>query len=359
MKKSFAIVALTLLMPLLVFAQLKVATNGYVGILNATPASMLSINGTGYSQYTATAYNITNVNGGASLAGITTGSTSGYWRYGVSGSCSVLGSGNAIGLMGSAYTSTVLTQGRAYGVYGYAGNATSGYNYGVYGTLNGSNNGAAVYGVISSYSDNGINGKYAGYFLGPVYMNTQLTIGTQMIISGTQLLIGYTSSPYAMDIKGIVRADVIPLNSDGRLKENIQDMNGSLASLGKLRGVSYKLKPNGMDALKGNNVLKTHEKIITEKSDTSKYIQQQPEKKLDTALYNRNHMGFIAQELQKVFPELVYEDNDGVLSVDYISLIPILVEAMKEQQGQFSKLSQELETLKQENEKLKKKVGLK
>ena len=40
--------------------------------------------------------------------------------------------------------------------------------------------------------------------------------------------------------------------------------------------------------------------------------------------------GVIAQELQKVFPELVSEESDGNLSVNYTGLIAVLIEAIKE-----------------------------
>lgn len=40
-------------------------------------------------------------------------------------------------------------------------------------------------------------------------------------------------------------------------------------------------------------------------------------------------MGFIAQELQQVVPEVVREDENG-LSVDIVGLVPLLVEALKE-----------------------------
>jgi hypothetical protein len=44
-------------------------------------------------------------------------------------------------------------------------------------------------------------------------------------------------------------------------------------------------------------------------------------------------LGFIAQELKEVFPELVYQETDSSeYSINYIGLIPILVEALKEQQ---------------------------
>jgi len=49
-------------------------------------------------------------------------------------------------------------------------------------------------------------------------------------------------------------------------------------------------------------------------------------------------MGFIGKELQTVFPELVKQDKNGYLSVDYISIIPVLVEAVKEQQAQIEEL---------------------
>ena len=44
---------------------------------------------------------------------------------------------------------------------------------------------------------------------------------------------------------------------------------------------------------------------------------------------NRQTYGFLAQELQNEFPELVVEDHNGYLSVDPISLIPFIVESVK------------------------------
>lgn len=41
-------------------------------------------------------------------------------------------------------------------------------------------------------------------------------------------------------------------------------------------------------------------------------------------------MGLIAQDLQKVYPELVDKDSSGYYSVDYIGLIPVMIEALKE-----------------------------
>lgn len=46
---------------------------------------------------------------------------------------------------------------------------------------------------------------------------------------------------------------------------------------------------------------------------------------------SRKQIGLIAQEVQAVLPELIQEDDEGLLKLDYISLIPVLVEAIKEQ----------------------------
>jgi len=61
-------------------------------------------------------------------------------------------------------------------------------------------------------------------------------------------------------------------------------------------------------------------------------------------------IGLLAQEIQKIFPELVKQagDDGGTLSVNYQGLIPILINAIKEQQ-------KELETI--QNELLKKQLN--
>lgn len=43
-----------------------------------------------------------------------------------------------------------------------------------------------------------------------------------------------------------------------------------------------------------------------------------------------SHHGVIAQEVQKEFPEIVFESPEGYLQVDYIQLIPVMIEAIKE-----------------------------
>ena len=44
----------------------------------------------------------------------------------------------------------------------------------------------------------------------------------------------------------------------------------------------------------------------------------------------RTHFGFIAEDVQKIYPELVHEDSEGGLSVDYIGLIPLLIQTVQQ-----------------------------
>lgn len=62
--------------------------------------------------------------------------------------------------------------------------------------------------------------------------------------------------------------------------------------------------------------------------------------------------GLIAQEVQRIFPELVQTDNEGYLSVNYVGLIPHLVEAVKELQTQNKALEVQLTKLKQLEQRL-------
>ena len=102
--------------------------------------------------------------------------------------------------------------------------------------------------------------------------------------------------------------------SDKRLKINIETLTGVLAKLEQLRGVSYLYK------------------------DQQKYAAGP-------------QVGVIAQELQKVFPELVSTGADGYLAVNYSQLTAVLLQAVKEQQT-------EIDQLKKQMQKVMKKLGM-
>jgi hypothetical protein len=94
--------------------------------------------------------------------------------------------------------------------------------------------------------------------------------------------------------------------SDERLKENIEDLNNSKNNLSLLRGVSYNFKQSDPY---DSNINSTDLQLISEKK----------------------YFGFIAQEVEQIFPELVDTDPEtGIKSMNYIGVVPILVEAFKE-----------------------------
>tara|TARA_Y100000034_G_C6826309_1_gene372574 strand:- start:819 stop:1043 length:225 start_codon:yes stop_codon:yes gene_type:complete len=62
------------------------------------------------------------------------------------------------------------------------------------------------------------------------------------------------------------------------------------------------------------------------------------ESELGSKLSKRHDVGIIAQEIEKVLPEVVMTRDDGFKAVRYERLIPLLIEAIKEQQKQITYL---------------------
>ncbi len=110
--------------------------------------------------------------------------------------------------------------------------------------------------------------------------------------------------------------------SDGSLKRNVRPIPDALATVQALEGVTYELAKHPMD---------TRDRQLTPEQD-----------------YDRRHqLGFIAQQVEKVFPQMVSDDeSSGLKTVGYMALIPVLVEAVKEQQRQIDAQREEIEILK-------------
>ena len=56
------------------------------------------------------------------------------------------------------------------------------------------------------------------------------------------------------------------------------------------------------------------------------------------------HYGFLAQEVEKIFPELVYQTTgaDSMKSIDYLGFIPLLIQVMKHQQQELNQLKKKI-----------------
>ncbi len=110
--------------------------------------------------------------------------------------------------------------------------------------------------------------------------------------------------------------------SDRSLKSNIAPIQSAIDTIKALEGVSYELTTSPMG--KRERALTAEEQFV-----------------------NDNQLGFIAQDVAKVLPQLVTEDEStGLRTVAYMGVIPVLVEALKEQQKQLEAQRAELDELK-------------
>lgn len=100
-------------------------------------------------------------------------------------------------------------------------------------------------------------------------------------------------------------AGELTVNSDMRLKTNIISLGATLANVLQIDGKSYNMKRDAQQKTK---------------------------------------IGLLAQDIQKIYPELVSEQN-GILSVNYQGLVPVLINAIKEQQTLIDKNSKLIEKL--------------
>lgn len=122
--------------------------------------------------------------------------------------------------------------------------------------------------------------------------------------------IGTTSPTAKLHVVGnICYTGSIGACSDLRYKTDISTLSGSLAKLRQLRGIAYRWKKD-----------------------------EYPTQDFD----DHTHIGFIAQEIEKLYPEMVMTDPTGYKSVDYSRLTPVLVEAIKEQQMTIESLTARL-----------------
>ena len=134
-----------------------------------------------------------------------------------------------------------------------------------------------------------------------------------------------------------VLASNIALASDSRFKTDITPLESSLQTVTSLSPVSYKLLPRF-----GNDADNVPAGSLTEKDLRDIEYFNKFHKSLEK---DGPHYGFIAQEVKEIYPELVHTDDDGYMYIDYIGMIPLLVNAIGE-------LNSQIEELKAENSEL-------
>jgi len=190
------------------------------------------------------------------------------------------------------------SSGTSIGVRGQGRGGGYGRCYGVLGNLHSYDYGAGIFGGVDCPQGVSVSGKYAGYFYGGVYVTSSVT--AQSFVS----------------------------QSDERLKENIEPLEDS------------KTGSTLDNVLKMNVVKYTYKDFIPkptgEESDSIEKEMEVPQR----------HIGLLAQELRELYPDLVYEGQDGYLGVNYVELVPVLIRSIQE-------LKAELDEVKGENEAFK------
>lgn len=127
------------------------------------------------------------------------------------------------------------------------------------------------------------------------------------IVDGTKVGINVDETndiplTYQLEVSGSIRASAGVLsNSDRKLKQKIKPLENSSKIVSSLQGVEFE------------------------------WIGK-----------NGKNFGVIAQDIQKVIPQVVSEDNMGYLSVNYSAIIPFLIESIKDLQKEVKELKAKL-----------------
>ncbi len=133
--------------------------------------------------------------------------------------------------------------------------------------------------------------------------------------------------------------------SDSRLKDDVEVVPAALSKVRQLRGVTFRWNDKAL-------------KHFTRDIDTSisagpratpeqhQQTRDKEREKLTTEL-STIQVGVLAQEVEAVLPEAVTTDADGYKSVNYEKLIPLLIEAIKEQDHHLARHRREIDQLKQ------------
>lgn len=211
---------------------------------------------------------------------------------------------------------------------------------------------------------NAFIGEYSDYDSDQLWLHGKR--GMYMTYNNGDDIIGYYD--VAAGNKFTFNCDVysygIMLASDARFKTNVKKLDNALEQILKLDGVSYNLLPHVISAANGSGTA-THSDA-TDKTATANGKPSAKEMR-DKAYFDElekqkqqpgpKRLGFIAQEVQKVFPDLVKKDSSNYMYVDYIGLIPVIVEALKDQEKIIDAQSEKIKEMEARLSALESKLG--
>lgn len=141
---------------------------------------------------------------------------------------------------------------------------------------------------------------------------------------GLNVGIGNTSPSYKLHVNGRLKTDGTDETSDIRFKEKISTIDNASAKIKALRGVYFYWK-----------------------------LSQYPERNFESS----RQIGLIAQETEKIIPEVVHTDNEGFKSIEYAKLVALLIEAVNELEAEKAALEIKMQLLEQNNTELSKQLN--
>ena len=167
--------------------------------------------------------------------------------------------------------------------------------------------------VVENHLGVNMGGGYSTLYPLRVYGSTEITddlaLGDRLYCNGHAGINGGVSTTYALRVNGSGYATGSWTSSDIKFKKNVEGLTLATTKLMNLRGVSYEWK-----------------------------TEEYPENGFEEG----QQFGLIAQEVEAVFPELVKTDENGEKAVNYIGLIPIMLETIKDQQRRIESLEAKL-----------------
>lgn len=162
----------------------------------------------------------------------------------------------------------------------------------------------------------------------------EATVPGELIIQGGPLGIGVSPSSVGtsplgstamLAVGGSIWASGFWYTSDERFKTNIKTLPNALETIKQFNGYSYE--------------------YLTEQFPDYKFQEGET-------------YGFLAQEVEKISPSLVQQGENGYFSVNYLGVIPILTEAIKEQQTILDQKNEQIENLSDQMTNLERELSL-
>lgn len=319
-----------LMLAIVANAQLKVSSNGRVNIGSADVSTYpLSIRGDAgkYSLY------IHPNKGGGAYIGLGKGGNS--TRHGLEISTNLANDTTTNGIQVQQPHSS---NRRACGIVSYGGKSSI-LAVGVYGTFAGGSSGETTRGagIIGSSTGlpsgmNSTDGLYAGFFRGDVRVTGTL-YGTLLTPSCS------SNNPSRLDAQQFVNLSSMEDESVTDKLQQVQLLQFHRSpDENKLTDEEIQEQRDAIrEKREARQANETDEEIDEE------IITEVPQTKLATIRY-----GLAADQLKAVYPELVYEDANGNVSINYIEMIPLLVQAINEVKTENSRLKSALSELQED-----------